>query len=208
MVPIYEKMESIILNVVVMRSLIVSLDKLGTVVAWYKEDFSYFCKLENISFCPEKEKLVILTPRSGFTKKLFVFKVIWEEEKVEIWKYPDLATQPTKFSKHILPCPKIQPNTFTVTLQCKNSIVIEYWTSMRDYSIEVFTQDTVQQAWELLQLSWPKRVIFNEGVPTTEPLLILDRFLFIDGNDKPYCCLLYTSPSPRDRQKSRMPSSA
>ena len=23
-----------------------------------------------------------------------------------------------------------------------------------------------------------------------------------------YCCLLYTSPSPRDRQKSRMPSSA
>ena len=24
----------------------------------------------------------------------------------------------------------------------------------------------------------------------------------------PYVCLLYTSPSPRDRQKSRMPSSA
>ena len=23
-----------------------------------------------------------------------------------------------------------------------------------------------------------------------------------------WCCLLYTSPSPRDRQKSRMPSSA
>ena len=26
--------------------------------------------------------------------------------------------------------------------------------------------------------------------------------------DCSYCCLLYTSPSPRDRQKSRMPSSA
>ena len=26
--------------------------------------------------------------------------------------------------------------------------------------------------------------------------------------DKPMICLLYTSPSPRDRQKSRMPSSA
>ena len=26
--------------------------------------------------------------------------------------------------------------------------------------------------------------------------------------DPPYGCLLYTSPSPRDRQKSRMPSSA
>ena len=28
------------------------------------------------------------------------------------------------------------------------------------------------------------------------------------GLDKPTACLLYTSPSPRDRQKSRMPSSA
>ena len=27
-------------------------------------------------------------------------------------------------------------------------------------------------------------------------------------NEDPYTCLLYTSPSPRDRQKSRMPSSA
>ena len=30
--------------------------------------------------------------------------------------------------------------------------------------------------------------------------------VMIDGSKKP--CLLYTSPSPRDRQKSRMPSSA
>ena len=30
---------------------------------------------------------------------------------------------------------------------------------------------------------------------------------FIDTADM-YSCLLYTSPSPRDRQKSRMPSSA
>ena len=29
-----------------------------------------------------------------------------------------------------------------------------------------------------------------------------------DGNLKGIACLLYTSPSPRDRQKSRMPSSA
>ena len=29
-----------------------------------------------------------------------------------------------------------------------------------------------------------------------------------EGLTKGYTCLLYTSPSPRDRQKSRMPSSA
>ena len=30
----------------------------------------------------------------------------------------------------------------------------------------------------------------------------------VDGDGKYTNCLLYTSPSPRDRQKSRMPSSA
>ena len=30
----------------------------------------------------------------------------------------------------------------------------------------------------------------------------------MSGLDLSECCLLYTSPSPRDRQKSRMPSSA
>ena len=39
-----------------------------------------------------------------------------------------------------------------------------------------------------------KRVDFSEPEP------------FPDGTR--YICLLYTSPSPRDRQKSRMPSSA
>ena len=29
-----------------------------------------------------------------------------------------------------------------------------------------------------------------------------------DDQGRQYLCLLYTSPSPRDRQKSRMPSSA
>ena len=29
-----------------------------------------------------------------------------------------------------------------------------------------------------------------------------------EKNRRDYSCLLYTSPSPRDRQKSRMPSSA
>ena len=36
-------------------------------------------------------------------------------------------------------------------------------------------------------------------------LVFLRVLLETDGN---YYCLLYTSPSPRDRQKSRMPSSA
>ena len=40
--------------------------------------------------------------------------------------------------------------------------------------------------------------------------LIVDRLLADLGLEQlsDNCCLLYTSPSPRDRQKSRMPSSA
>ena len=50
--------------------------------------------------------------------------------------------------------------------------------------------------------------------PTELPHLILedDRvvgfFLFDAAYSEDYDCLLYTSPSPRDREKSRMPSSA
>ena len=41
-------------------------------------------------------------------------------------------------------------------------------------------------------------------------VLIAGGFWFFTREDAPvsYICLLYTSPSPRDRQKSRMPSSA
>ena len=43
----------------------------------------------------------------------------------------------------------------------------------------------------------------------TQQLFLLHNYGLIDGNfKKELNCLLYTSPSPRDRQKSRMPSSA
>ena len=38
--------------------------------------------------------------------------------------------------------------------------------------------------------------------------LIHGEWDFLAYEDETYSCLLYTSPSPRDRQKSRMPSSA
>ena len=39
-----------------------------------------------------------------------------------------------------------------------------------------------------------------------DPFLMLDEFG--SENSEDYICLLYTSPSPRDRTRSRMPSSA
>ena len=43
--------------------------------------------------------------------------------------------------------------------------------------------------------------------PTLSTLIALSDVFDIDVRDL-FTCLLYTSPSPRDRQKSRMPSSA
>ena len=36
----------------------------------------------------------------------------------------------------------------------------------------------------------------------------INKIIIVDDGSSPNVCLLYTSPSPRDRQKSRMPSSA
>ena len=41
-----------------------------------------------------------------------------------------------------------------------------------------------------------------------EPAAVIQDYLGNTSFYKDYICLLYTSPSPRDRQKSRMPSSA
>ena len=57
---------------------------------------------------------------------------------------------------------------------------------------------------------WTERIL-KDGYPPSEDLLAAINRLASDGNEPaitPLGCLLYTSPSPRDRQKSRMPSSA
>ena len=65
-------------------------------------------------------------------------------------------------------------------------------------------------------ISLPERRVMKNGMPLniinagTEDVVRFD--LLIGGGqwhqEQPLHCLLYTSPSPRDRQKSRMPSSA
>ena len=50
---------------------------------------------------------------------------------------------------------------------------------------------------------------FKSGIKNTKDFRIgieHEKFLFNNQNNK--SCLLYTSPSPRDRTRSRMPSSA
>ena len=56
-----------------------------------------------------------------------------------------------------------------------------------------------------------RKAIATGNVKMVRPDMVLNtNTLYIDRelNTAFYDCLLYTSPSPRDRQKSRMPSSA
>ena len=56
-----------------------------------------------------------------------------------------------------------------------------------------------------------KRSVELAGLPTPltfQPLPSIPFHLALPPPPTNYTCLLYTSPSPRDRQKSRMPSSA
>ena len=57
-----------------------------------------------------------------------------------------------------------------------------------------------------------ERIISQAGMPKVERARgasIIDPYLpFITDTLEQYPCLLYTSPSPRDKRQSRMPSSA
>ena len=54
-------------------------------------------------------------------------------------------------------------------------------------------------------LAYLKKGNKNKAIQSFKEINEIDEFIF---NKAQHICLLYTSPSPRDRQKSRMPSSA
>ena len=68
----------------------------------------------------------------------------------------------------------------------------------------------IQEIYLEPKLQTKETILVNDGEPSEDK--ILRRYHFsrklIDGVVEVGPCLLYTSPSPRDRQKSRMPSSA
>ena len=67
-----------------------------------------------------------------------------------------------------------------------------FWKTMAN------SPETLERTWRSLQQVMGK----GELDPAVKELIYVA--VSITNN----CCLLYTSPSPRDRQKSRMPSSA
>ena len=65
-----------------------------------------------------------------------------------------------------------------------------------------------------MELAMLRNMIIKTGKPLKKWIEIVKEQNFVERKEvvrflkDEYSCLLYTSPSPRDRQKSRMPSSA
>ena len=70
--------------------------------------------------------------------------------------------------------------------------------------------NTFGEKYEEKWLSMMRKKLGLLGTDNKDKLLIVDLLTWMHQNKVDYTntCLLYTSPSPRDRQKSRMPSSA
>ena len=75
---------------------------------------------------------------------------------------------------------------------------------------ELFSEKALIQKRFIIEIEWLLFVL-NESFYKTIKISKVDIKKinkFKNNFDQSYACLLYTSPSPRDRQKSRMPSSA
>ena len=93
-------------------------------------------------------------------------------------------------------------------------LVMTRWheTDLAGYLLEQRDTAPMADKWEVVRIP---ALNTTESLETLEPArkkLIKQGYLSLDFTKlklgESFCCLLYTSPSPRDRQKSRMPSSA
>ena len=81
------------------------------------------------------------------------------------------------------------------------------------YRIVVTNDETFEEisSYRMTQMniySWIAAAVCGVAVLTLAAILFTPLKTLIPGYADYSACLLYTSPSPRDRQKSRMPSSA
>ena len=172
-VNISHKTKSSIMKIVVLQSLYVTHEQCGRLVAWHKRDFSFYREISEITSVSINSKVVVESPQNGITNTLFVFQMDLESKILKICQYPELVSRPSEFAEHFLTFHRMVPELFEISLQCKNSIVIEYKISQWDYVVDVYMQDTLQQAWEPIHA-------FIDGL--TRPILIQDRFVFLREN--------------------------
>ena len=74
---------------------------------------------------------------------------------------------------------------------------------LTDIGLEVESIENLSEGLDLFKVA---KIVKTEKHPNADRLKVCD--VDVGNKEIKKVCLLYTSPSPRDRQKSRMPSSA
>ena len=96
-------------------------------------------------------------------------------------------------------------------------VMVWFFITMEKEKFPAVRQDEL-----VISLDWNENITLDENlkriremIETNSSLVVQtnsfigeQQFLFNRDYDQSYTCLLYTSPSPRDRTRSRMPSSA
>ena len=75
-------------------------------------------------------------------------------------------------------------------------------------AVDSGTEVVYAKGCDLVDAHWPESEIMPYPLDDAEKAMIAEAVEAAKNSDVAVVCLLYTSPSPRDRQKSRMPSSA
>ena len=101
----------------------------------------------------------------------------------------------------IVVCLSVVPDTTSKINFIENNTKLEE--SGITYIINPFDEFCLTKAIFIKEKTGADITVLNVGASKNDPIL---RKALAIGADR--ACLLYTSPSPRDRQKTRMPSSA
>ena len=143
----------------------------------------------------EHEKNVDEEERENWT--ILDLPALYEPERPELPSnctvIPDWRTEPDE---------ALCPQRFTTKDYYKNRAL-----SPRQFAA-LYQQRPAPEAGNLFDPSWWQTYSADDELPVFSRLMLSLDCTFSDSTNSDYVCLLYTSPSPRDRQKSRMPSSA
>ena len=186
--------------------------------------------LKDVHVSIPKEKLTVVTGLSGSGKSSLAFDTLYAEgqrryveslssyarqflgrlEKPDVDRIDGLSPAVAIEQRSATGGPRSTVGTRTEVLDHLRMLYARIGETRSPVSGEVVRKDTVTDVVDAILNSAEPRMMLVAPLQAREDRSAQDqlRVLQQQGYSRAWTCLLYTSPSPRDRQKSRMPSSA
>ena len=167
-------LESCIMRIISLRDFFVTVEYHCQIIVWNQSDFSVHLVI-GTEVCTKYDAQTVDTPRDGTTNSIFISRKMDKNTCLEITTYPNLQ-EPSNCTQKILEFQKVFIK-HNVYLESQNSIVLSLCPHERSMTslIYVYTQDTLEQAWEPIEVRDPR--FFGNIAPT----VLEDRFLLFNG---------------------------